>query len=257
VLSSTVVKGKEEEGAKFRDYFAWSEPAAAAPSHRLLAVLRGEEEGMLAVHLLPPEETAAALVCRQFVRGQSAIAQQVGQAARDGYKRLLAPSLEKELRQELKRRADEQAICVFAENLRELLLAPPLGGRRVLALDPGFRTGCKLACLDAQGQLLEHATIYPHTGERQRAEATRAVRALCERHAIEAMALMPENRDVPFRSAKVFALAGNGTAALDALRRAVERGYDPQVARRDPELASLKSMPEFESALSAVPAPSR
>ena len=188
-LTATVVKDKETEGAKYRDYFAWSEPAAAAPSHRVLAVLRGENEGMLKVHLLPPEATALALVQRQFVKGQTAVAAQVALAVQDSYKRLLAPSLENELRTVLKRRADEQAIRVFAENLRELLLSPPLGQRRVLALDPGFRTGCKLVCLDAQGNLIHNTTIYPHTGTGQRHEAEHSVRELCAKFGIEAIAI--------------------------------------------------------------------
>jgi uncharacterized protein len=188
-LSATVVRGKEEAGAKFADYFAWREPAATAPSHRILAVLRGEEDGVLSVHLLPPEEPAVALVSRRFVKGASPVALQVQSAVQDSYKRLLAPSLENEYRTALKRRADEQAIRVFVDNLRELLLAPPLSERRVLALDPGFRTGCKLVCLDAQGNLLHHTAIYPHTGDRGRVEAARAVQALCERYAIEAIAI--------------------------------------------------------------------
>ena len=188
-LTSTVVKDKEAEGAKFADYFAWSEQASTAPSHRILALLRGAEEGVLTVHLLPPEETALGMLDRHYVRGQSLIALQVQRAVHDSYKRLLAPSLETEYSALLKRRADAQAIQVFAENLRELLLAAPLGQRRVLALDPGFRTGCKLVCLDAQGNLRHHSAIYPHNGERGRAEAAREVRALCERFAIEAIAI--------------------------------------------------------------------
>ncbi len=188
-LASTMVKGQEAAGAKYKDYYAWSELADTAPSHRVLAILRGEQEGMLSVHILPPEEVASGLVSGRFVRGNTAIAQQMKLAAQDSYKRLLAPSLETEYRNELKRRADEGAIRVFAENLRELLLAPPLGQQRVLALDPGFRTGCKLVCLDAQGNLLHNTAIYPHLGERQRTEAAQAVRQLCTRYGIEAIAI--------------------------------------------------------------------
>ncbi|HEX2948376.1 MAG TPA: Tex family protein [Armatimonadota bacterium] len=189
-LSSALVKGKDEtEAAKFKDYFDWNEPATSAPSHRILAIFRGENEGILKVHLLPPEETANVLVQRAFVQGTTAVAEQVSLAAEDSYKRLLAPSLEKEFRNALKQRADEQAIHVFAENLRELLLASPLGQRRVLALDPGFRTGCKLVCLDAQGNLLHYTAIFPHTGDRQRSEAVRTVRELCTRFAVEAIAI--------------------------------------------------------------------
>ena len=227
-LTATVVKGKEADAVKFQDYFAWSEPAAHAPSHRILALLRGEHEGMLTVHLLPPEETALALVRGLFVRGDTPVAQQVADAARDSYKRLLAPSLEKEYRQELKRRADEQAIRVFTENLRELLLAPPLGQRRVLALDPGFRTGCKLVCLDAQGHLLEHTVISPHTGDRPRAEAGRTVRALCERYAIEAIAI------------------GNGTAGreTETFIRELQLPAAPQVVMVNESGASIYSASE-------------
>ncbi|MHB9129631.1 MAG: Tex family protein [Armatimonadota bacterium] len=188
-ITATLVKGQEESGAKFKDYFAWSEPADTAPSHRILAVLRGEQEGALTVHILPPEDAAAGLVSGRFVKGTTLIAQQVQLAAQDSYKRLLAPSLENEYRGVLKDRADEQAIRVFVENLRELLLAPPLGQRRVLALDPGFRTGCKLVCLDAQGNLLHNTAIYPHLGERQHSEAARTVSELCARYGIEAIAI--------------------------------------------------------------------
>ena len=228
MLTSTVVKGKEASGAKYRDYFAWREPASKVPSHRMLAVLRGDEEGILSVNLLPPEETAVALVRARFVRGKNYLAQQVYEAVRDSYKRLLAPSLEKEYRHTLKRRADEQAIRVFAENLRELLLASPLGERRVLALDPGFRTGCKLVCLDAQGKLLEHTTIYPHTGERQRAEADRLVRELCARYAIEAIAI------------------GNGTAGreTEAFIHELQLPTAPQVVMVNEAGASIYSASE-------------
>ena len=228
MLTSTVVKGKEASGAKYRDYLAWREPASKVPSHRMLAVLRGDEEGILSVNLLPPEETAVALVRARFVRGKNYLAQQVYEAVRDSYKRLLAPSLEKEYRHTLKRRADEQAIRVFAENLRELLLASPLGERRVLALDPGFRTGCKLVCLDAQGKLLEHTTIYPHTGERQRAEADRLVRELCARYAIEAIAI------------------GNGTAGreTEAFIHELQLPTAPQVVMVNEAGASIYSASE-------------
>jgi len=227
-LASTVVKGKEADGEKYRDYFAWSEPAANAPSHRVLALFRGENEGMLTVHLLPPEEEAVALIRPLFVRGLTPVAEQVNDAVRDSYKRLLAPSLEKEFRNELKRRADEQAIRVFVENLRELLLAPPLGQRRVLALDPGFRTGCKLAVLDAQGKLLHHTAVFPHTGERQRAEAGRIVRELCERYAIEAIAI------------------GNGTAGreTETFIRDLPLPAAPQVVMVNESGASIYSASE-------------
>ncbi|HEY3376829.1 MAG TPA: Tex family protein [Armatimonadota bacterium] len=227
-LTSTVVKGKEALGDKFQDYFAWSEPAAKAPSHRILALLRGENEGVLTVHLLPPEEQAVALVRALFVHGHTPVALQVQEAVQDSYKRLLAPSLEKEFRHTLKSWADEQAIGVFAENLRELLLAPPLGQRRVLALDPGFRTGCKLVCLDAQGNLLHNTAVYPHTGERQRADAGRTVRELCERYAIEAIAI------------------GNGTAGRETemFIRELQLPSAPQVVMVNESGASIYSASE-------------
>jgi len=224
-LTSSVIKGKEEEGSKYKDYFAWSEPAARAPSHRVLAVLRAENEGILTVHLLPPEEQAVAVPQGIFVSGQTPVAKQVALAVSDSYKRLLAPSLEKEFSNELKRRADVAAIRVFAENLRELLLAPPMGQRRVLALDPGFRTGCKLAVLDAQGNLLYHSTISPHTGESQRREAERQLRALCERFAIEAIAI------------------GNGTAGreTESFVRDLPMPNSPQVVMVNESGASIYS----------------
>jgi uncharacterized protein len=189
VLSSRVARGKEETGAKYRDWFAWEEPALRAPSHRILAIRRGEQEGCLVMHVLPPEEEALRILERLFVRGASPAARAVAAAVTDGYRRLLSLSLETELRLELKARADAEAIAVFAANLRELLLSPPLGRKRVLALDPGFRTGCKLVCLDRQGDLLHHETIHPHTGAGPAAAAARQVRDLVDRHAIEAIAV--------------------------------------------------------------------
>lgn len=189
VATSSLVKGKETSGAKFSDYFDWNEPVVAIPSHRLLALLRGENEDVLKVHLLPPEDKAMAKIRQRFVKSTSPVGAQVELAVQDSYKRLLAPSLETELRNALKSRADIQAIQVFVENLRELLLAPPLGQRRVLAVDPGFRTGCKVVCLDAQGNLLQHSTIYPHTGTSAQVEAGRAIRRLCEQYSIEAIAI--------------------------------------------------------------------
>lgn len=188
-MVSRVGKGKEEEGAKFRDYFDWQEPAATAPSHRVLAMLRGEKEGFLVLRVEPPEEEALALLKQQFVTGGGPASEQVWLATQDSYRRLLGPSLETEARVELKRRADDEAIRVFAANVRELLLAPPLGQKAVLAVDPGFRTGCKLAVLDPQGNLLEHDTIFPHQSERQRTAAGERVLQLVSEHGIEAIAV--------------------------------------------------------------------
>jgi uncharacterized protein len=186
---SKLVKGKEEEGAKFKDYFEWAEPVAKAPSHRLLAMFRGENEGVLSLSIAPEKEAATAIVAAQYVKGSGPASEQVALAIDDSFKRLLGPSIETEVRAELKRRADTEAIRVFAENLRELLLAPPLGQKRVLALDPGFRTGCKLVCLDQQGKLVHDDVIYPHSGDRAQREAEAKLLAFCQRFEIEAIAI--------------------------------------------------------------------
>ena len=188
-LRSEVVAGKEEAGAKFRDYFRWSEPAAAAPSHRVLAILRGVAEGVLSCTLRPPEAEAVAALEGRFLGRPGRSAEQVRLAGRDGYRRLLLPAMETEARAALKERADGAAIAVFARNLRQLLLAAPLGQKRVLALDPGFRTGCKTVVLDAQGRLLHHEVLYPEGGQQRRGEAEGAVRRLVERYRVEAVAI--------------------------------------------------------------------
>ncbi len=188
LVSSHVVKGQEEAGAKFRDYFDWQETAGRAPGHRLLAMFRGENEGVLKLHLRPPQEEMIEFLERRVVVNASACARQVAQAVADAYKRLLAPSLETELRGALKKQADAEAIVVFAGNLRELLMASPLGRKAVLAIDPGFRTGCKVVCLDAQGKLLHHTVIFPEFPQK-REEAARTVRELCENYAPQAIAV--------------------------------------------------------------------
>jgi uncharacterized protein len=190
MLRSKVAAGKEEEAEKFRDYFDWSQPAVKAPSHRVLALLRGESEGMLVLHLLPPEEDALAILERLFMKGDNEATQQVKAAIRDSYKRLLSPSMETETQVETKKRADGEAIRVFHENLRQLLLAPPLGQKRVMAIDPGFRTGCKVVCLDGQGKLLHAEAIYPHTTSAEGAQAAGdRVRELCRQFGVEAIAI--------------------------------------------------------------------
>lgn len=189
VIYSTLIQGKEVEGAKFRDYFEWEEPVKVAPSHRILALLRGESEGVLNVHIVAPEETAIQQLQEIFVIGGNEASEQVGLAIQDSYKRLLSPSMETEIRAELKRRADEEAIRVFTENLRELLMAPPLGGKMVLAIDPGFRTGCKIVCLDRQGKLVHNSTIFPHSSDKQRQEAAEQLKALVNRFRIEVIAI--------------------------------------------------------------------
>jgi len=186
---SRVLKDKEEEGAKYRDYFHWQEPTSTAPSHRVLAMRRGEKEGFLILRIASVEEEAIGILRRLFVKRDSAASEQVQLAVEDSYKRLLGPSLETEIRTQMKRRADETAIRIFADNLRELLLAPPLGHKNVLALDPGFRTGCKVVCLDRQGKLLDKSTIYPHTGGQRVAEAEAVLQTLCRKYEIEAIAI--------------------------------------------------------------------
>jgi uncharacterized protein len=189
VLRSKVVSGKEEEGAKFKDYFDWSEPASKAPSHRILAMRRGEEEGFLYTRLTPPEELALGILEAQFVKNSSAAAQEVRLAAHDCYKRLLGFAMEGEARVHFKKRADEEAVRVFADNLRELLLAAPLGQKTVLAIDPGFRTGCKVVLLDRQGKLLANDVIYPEKSAREQSEAAEMVRAVVQRFKVEAIAI--------------------------------------------------------------------
>jgi len=186
---SIVAKGKEIEAIKYKDYFEWEESAKNAPSHRVLAMLRGEDEGLLKLDVLPPDEEAIELLERQFITGNNDASKQVELAIYDGYKRLLRPAMETELRAVIKQKADEEAIRVFAANARQLLMAAPLGQRNVMAIDPGFRTGCKVVCLDRQGNLLENTTIYPHTGQGNIKDAEWKVNQLCEKHDIEAIAI--------------------------------------------------------------------
>lgn len=188
-VASKVFKGKEAEAQKFKDYFEWTEPIAKTPSHRLLALRRGEKEGFLSLDIIPEEESAIRLLNHQFIKTENASAEQVKLAITDSYKRLLRPSLETEIRMESKMKADEEAIKVFASNLKELLLAAPLGQKNVLALDPGFRSGCKVVCLDKQGKLLHHDVIYPHEPQREAVKAGVLIKSLCEKYTIEAIAI--------------------------------------------------------------------
>ena len=188
-LVSKVFPGKETEGAKFKDYFDWSEPASKAPSHRILAVRRGEKEGFLMMRVHPTEISALGTLEPMFVKGRNPAADQVRLAVQESYKRLLGPAMETEIRLDLKRRADEEAIRVFADNLRELLLASPLGQRTVLAIDPGFRTGCKVVLLNAQGKLLHNDVVYPEQGARSAAEAAEKVLAFVKHFKVEAVAV--------------------------------------------------------------------
>jgi uncharacterized protein len=181
IIRSQVIKGKEKDGIKYKDYFEWQELAKNAPSHRILAVRRAEKEAFLTVRILPPEDEAIAILENLFVKTKGGDGQQVHMAVVDSYKRLLSLSLETELRMELKRRADQEAIEIFKSNLRELLMSPPLGQKRVMAIDPGYRTGCKLVCLDEQGKFLHNDTIYITDSPKKREEAAVLVEGLCAR----------------------------------------------------------------------------
>ncbi|MDR3366936.1 MAG: RNA-binding transcriptional accessory protein [Prevotellaceae bacterium] len=212
-ISSAVAKGKEAEGAKYRDYFSFSEPLRRCPSHRILALRRGEAEGVLRVSIAPPQAKAIEMLEKLFVKNDSESAMQVKAAVADSYKRLLSPSIETEAAAQSKAKADEEAIRVFAANLRQLLLAPPLGQKNVLAIDPGFRTGCKVVCLDARGNLRHNDTIHPHASSQgERAAAAKKLAAMVEAYHIDAIAI------------------GNGTAGRETeafvkdlqLRRAVQ-----------------------------------
>lgn len=183
------IKGKEEVGFKYENYFDWQEPLAKSPSHRILAMRRGEKEGFLRLRVVASQEEALSLLEALFVKGSSPAAEQIKLAVADGYKRLLAPSIETEIRLESKKQADRGAIKVFSENLRQLLLASPLGQKAILAIDPGFRTGCKVVCLDRQGQLLHDTVIYPSQGVGNAENAARVLRELVERFAIETVAI--------------------------------------------------------------------
>lgn len=189
-MGSKAAKGKEKdkEAEKYRDYFEWSENALKAPSHRILAVLRGDEEGFLSAHFLPEEEAALPLLQKRFVK-KGAAAEQISLAVQDSYHRLMAPSLESEMRAVCKKRADEEAIKVFAQNVRELLLASPMGEKAVLAVDPGLRTGCKIAALSRQGNLLQHTAIYPLEPHNKVEESAKVIKELCAKHKIEAIAI--------------------------------------------------------------------
>ncbi len=188
-MKSSIAKGKQEAGIKYKDYFDWSESLAQAPSHRILALFRGENEGFLNLSLLGPDEEVLTKLERRFITGNNSCAKQVEMAIQDGYKRLLMPAMETEVRAEAKKRADENAIRVFAENIRQLLLAAPLGQKRVLALDPGFRTGCKVVCLDEQGSLLANTAVYPHTGPGQASEAAETIKDWVKKYQIQAIAI--------------------------------------------------------------------
>jgi len=228
VFKSKVITEKEAEGIKYKDYFDWQEPVNTAPSHRILAMRRGENEDVLILRVLPPEDEALEILDGLFVKGEGPACQQVRVSVHDSYKRLLSPSMETEIRLETKKRADEEAIRVFVENLRQLLLAPPLGQKNVLAIDPGFRTGCKVVCLDRQGKLLHTVTIYPLQSEKGAADARSKILEMCERFLIEAIAV------------------GNGTAGreTEAFIRSLDLSKIIQVVMVNESGASVYSASE-------------
>ncbi len=225
VLSS---KKEEEEAQKYRDYFEFSEPLAKSPSHRILAIRRGEKEGFLIMDIHIDRETAIEELKSKFITSGQPASLQVGLAIEDAFTRLLKPSIETEFRTRSKLRADEEAIRVFAENLRQLLLASPLGHKRVLALDPGFRTGCKLVCLDEQGNLLHNSTIYPHAPQHEREKAVQVLKGLVAQYAIEAIGY------------------GNGTASkeTDQLLRSIDFGKPVSIFMVNESGASIYSASE-------------
>jgi protein Tex len=189
IFQTAVIKGKETEGAKFKDYYEWSESVTSAPSHRVLAMRRGEKEGFITMKVTPPQDDAIKILERLFVKNESPSSMQVLEAVNDCYKRLLSMSMETEVRLETKKKADDTAISVFSNNLRELLLAPFLGQKRVMAIDPGIRTGCKVACLDAQGKLLYQETIFPSGSADAIRSAENTIRVLCVKYNVEAIAI--------------------------------------------------------------------
>src|SRR5439155_11857030 len=187
-FQSKVVTDKETEAIKYKDYFDFSEPVSKIPSHRILAVLRGFLEGFLRVSIAPVEEDAVDIIDRVYVKGMNASTDQIKKAIKDAYKRLLQPSLESEFRTILKQKADEDAINVFAENLRQLLLSSPLGSKRILAIDPGYRTGCKVVCLDEKGELQHNDLIYVHEANKLQ-ESNNKIQGLVKQYNIEVFAI--------------------------------------------------------------------
>jgi protein Tex len=236
------VPGKEEEGSKYRDYFAWEEPLKKCPSHRLLAMRRGEKEGFLRVSIEPDEEQSVNRLLQQFVKGKGSSSDQVALAVKDSYKRLIAPSIETEFANLSKEKADKEAIGVFAENLKQLLLAPPLGQFRTLAIDPGFRTGCKVVCLDEQGNLLHNETIFPHPPNEDRRMAIRKLTSMIEAYKIQAIAIgngTASRETEAFikghyidREVKVFVVSEDGASVYSASSLAREEFPDYDVTVR-------------------------
>lgn len=227
-LSSRVMKGKETAGEKFRDYFEWSEPLSKAPSHRILAIRRGEKEGFLMMEISPDQEEAIELVQAKIVKGRNNCSEQVSEAAKDAYKRLLSSSIETEIRLESKDFADKKAIEVFVDNLRELLLASPLGQKTILALDPGFRSGCKLVVLDKQGKLLYNSNVYPNEPQKQIQKAGAEISSLVSKYKVEAIAI------------------GNGTASreTESFTKSLDLEGNPTIVMVNESGASIYSASE-------------
>jgi len=228
-ISSKLARGKEEEGAKYKDYFEFDEPLHRCPSHRLLAIRRGEDEGFLRVGIAPDAEDAVYRLERDFLNGHGAATNQVSEALADCYKRLLQPSIETEFRNGSKESADAEAIEVFTNNLRQLLLSPPLGQKRVLAIDPGFRTGCKVTCLDENGNLLKYSTIFPHPPQSNEFAAVRDIKSLVDQYKVEAIAI------------------GNGTAGRETLSifQQVDYGRPVEIFMVNESGASIYSASEI------------
>ncbi|NLA39739.1 MAG: RNA-binding transcriptional accessory protein, partial [Methanomicrobiales archaeon] len=242
VISSRVVKSKEAEAIKYLDYFEYNEPLRKCRSHRLLAIRRGEKEGFLKVSIAPDNEIALQRLIPLFVKGRNSLSDEVKYALEDSYKRLLAPSIENEVAAASRTIAEMEAIKVFATNLRQLLLAPPLGQKRVMAIDPGFRTGCKVVCLDAQGQLLHNETIYPHPPQKDLKQAVRKIETLVEAYKTEVIAIGNGTasreteafiRKIHFKqNIQVFVVSEDGASVYSASKTAREEFPDFDVTVR-------------------------
>ena len=243
IITSKVVKAKADtdEAAKYSDYFDWHEPLKRCSSHRLLAMRRGEAEGILRISISPDDEECIERLQRHYVYGLTPCGRLVAEAVEDGYKRLLKPSIETEFSNQSKEQADEEAIRVFAENLRQLLLAAPLGQKRVMGIDPGFRTGCKVVCLDAQGNLLHHEAIFPHPPVNHRMQATVHVQQMIEQYQIEAIAIgngtaSRETRafidETVSKDVSVFVVSEDGASVYSASKTAREEFPDEDVTVR-------------------------
>lgn len=242
IISSRLVKGKEEEGQKYRDYFDFSEPLQRCSSHRLLAMRRGEADGVLRVSITINEEEAISQLSRQFVRGNSESAHRVREAVEDGYKRLLSGSIETEFAALSKEKADEEAIRIFVRNLEQLLMSSPLGEKRVMGIDPGFRTGCKVVCLDSEGNLLHNETIYPHPPRNERIQSMSKISHLVEQYRIEAISIgngtagreteeFIQHLDLP-EEVQVYSVSEDGASIYSASKVAREEFPDYDVTVR-------------------------